>query len=162
MKTAIVYYSMGGNTEFAAKKIADKIDADLIRIEPEKSYPDKGFKKYLWGGKSAVMGDTPKLLPYEFDADKYDCIIFGYPVWASNFTPPIKTFIKANMEKIYGKQFAVFACSMGGGAEKSFDKLKNFLLIDDFKAKLSLIDPKDKPSEENDKKIDSFISDLEK
>lgn len=47
MKTAIVYYSMGGNTEFAAKKIADKIGADLIRIEPEKAYPDKGFKKFL-------------------------------------------------------------------------------------------------------------------
>lgn len=162
MKTAIVFYSMGGNTKFAAKKIADKIDADLIEIKPVKSYPDKGLRKFIWGGKSAVMGDTPKLLPYDFDADKYDCIIFGYPVWASNFTPPIKTFIKENMEKIAEKSFAVFACSMGGGADKSIDKLKNYLLIKDFKATMSLIDPKDKPSEENEKKINIFISDLEK
>ncbi len=107
------------------------------------------------------MGDTPKLLPYNFNADKYDLIVFGYPVWASNFTPPIKSFIKENKESISDKAFAVFACSMGGGAEKSIEKLKKYLQIKDFKATLSLIDPKDKPSEENEKKIDDFISKLE-
>jgi predicted Ser/Thr protein kinase len=50
---------------------------------------------------------------------------------------------------------------MGGGAEKSIEKLKKCLQIKDFKATLSLIDPKDKPSEENEKKIDDFISKLE-
>ncbi len=161
MKAAIVFYSMGGNTKYAAEKIAEKINADLIEIKPEKQYPDKGFRKYLWGGKSAVMGDIPKLIPYDFDSEKYDTIIFGYPVWASNFTPPIKTFIKENLEKIAEKEFAVFACSMGGGAEKSFEKLKNYLFINNFKATLSLIDPKDKPSEENNNKINDFISKLE-
>ena len=161
MKTAIVFYSMSGNTKFTADKIAEKTGADLIEIKPEKTYPDKGFRKYLWGGKSAVMGDTPKLLPYEFDAGKYDSIIFGYPVWASNFAPPIRTFIKENLEKIAQKDFSVFTCYAGSGAEKSIDKLKNFLLIKDFKATLILIDPKEKPSEENDKKIKDFISNLE-
>ncbi len=161
MNICIVYYSMSGNTAYAAEKIADKLNADLLEIKPQKAYPDKGMRKFIWGGKSAVMGNTPKLLPYEFDADKYDTIIFGYPVWASNFTPPIRTFIKENMEKIAGKDFAVFACSMGGGAEKSIDKLKNYLMINEFKSTLSLIDPKDKPSEDNDKKIDDFISKIE-
>ena len=36
MKTLIVYYSMGGNTEYAAKRIARQTDADLLRLEPEK------------------------------------------------------------------------------------------------------------------------------
>ena len=80
MKTAIVFYSMNGNTKFTAKTIASQTGADLIELKPEKSYPDKGLRKFIWGGKSAVMGETPKLLPYEFDADKYDQIIFGYPV----------------------------------------------------------------------------------
>ena len=47
MKTAIVYYSMSGNTKYAADKIAEKIEADIIRIEPEKAYPDKGAKKFI-------------------------------------------------------------------------------------------------------------------
>ena len=161
MKTAIIFYSMNGNTKFTAERIAERTGADLIEIKPEKNYPDKGLKKFIWGGKSAVMSETPKLLPYEFNADKYDLIVFGFPVWASNFTPPIKTFIKDNMEKIAGKDFAVYACCSGGGAEKSIDKLKNYLMIKDFKAQLILIDPMDKPSDDNDNKINDFISNLE-
>ena len=61
MKTMIVYYSLEGNTEFAAEKIAAKLGADLLRIQPVKAYPSGGFRKFLWGGKSAVMAETPKL-----------------------------------------------------------------------------------------------------
>ena len=89
MKTAIVFYSMNGNTAMVAKKLTEGIDADLIEIKPEKSYPDKGFKKFLWGGKSAVMAETPALVPYSFSAEEYDQIVFGFPVWAGNVTPPI-------------------------------------------------------------------------
>ena len=70
MKKAIVYYSMSGNTDYVAKYISDKIDADLIKIEPKKEYPNKGIKKFLWGGKSAVMGETPALEQYDFNSDK--------------------------------------------------------------------------------------------
>ena len=65
MKTAIVYYSMSGNTKYVADKIADKVktseEVDIIRIEPKKAYPDKGAKKFFWGGKSAVMGENPDI-----------------------------------------------------------------------------------------------------
>ena len=49
MSTAIVYYSMLGNSEMIAEKMAAKLGADVIRIEPDKAYPDKGAKKFLWG-----------------------------------------------------------------------------------------------------------------
>ena len=77
MGTAIVYYSLNGNSEMVAEKLAAKLDADVIKLEPDKAYPDKGAKKFLWGGKSAVMGEQPVLKPYEFDADKYDKLILG-------------------------------------------------------------------------------------
>lgn len=52
MRTAIVYYSMSGNTKYVADKIADGIkdsgEADIIKIEPKKAYPDKGAKKFFW------------------------------------------------------------------------------------------------------------------
>ena len=76
MKALIVYYSMSGNTEAVAKAIGREIHADLLSLEPEKDYPSSGFKKYFWGGKSAVMAEKPKLKPYQFDANKYDTIIF--------------------------------------------------------------------------------------
>ena len=160
MKTAVVFYSMNGNTKQTAEKIAEKISADLIELKPEKTYPDKGFKKFFWGGKSAVMGEKPKLLPYEFDSEKYDRVVFGSPVWASNVTPPLRTFIEENRESLKNKSLAVFMCMSGSGGEKAISKLRAFLDIAKFESELILVDPKDKPSEENDKKISEFCGKL--
>lgn len=165
MKTAIVYYSMSGNTKYVADKIADGIknsgEVDIIRIESKKAYPDKGAKKFFWGGKSAVMGETPALQPYEFNLEKYDRIIFGTPVWASTFVPPLKTFINENPD-IKDKEIAVFTCFSGGGADKAIDKMKKYIGIEKFEAELILIDPKDKVKEEDDEKIVEFCSMLMK
>lgn len=159
MKTAIVYYSMSGNTKFAAEKIAETIEADIIRIEPVKAYPTQGAKKFIWGGKSAVMGEKPELSPYDFKIEQYDRIILGTPVWASSFAPPIRTFIYEN-KGIQEKKIAVFICFSGGGADKAINKMKQFIGIDRFEAELVLIDPKVKEKPENDAKIEAFCSEL--
>ena len=158
MKTLIVYYSHDGNTEAAAKKIASACGFDLLRIAPAKAYPESGFRKFFWGGKSAVMAETPKLEPYTFDAEAYDRVIFGFPVWAGNVTPPIRTFVKE--QDLRGKRIAAFACQSGAGAEKAFGKLKAALGIETLEAELVLIDPKDKPSAENEKKLEAFCAEL--
>ena len=162
MSTAIVYYSMHGNSEMVAEKIAARLGADVIRIEPDKAYPDKGAKKFIWGGKSAVMGEQPVLKPYEVDADKYDCVILGFPVWASRPAPPICTFLSEQKSKLIGKKIAVFACQSGNGAEKAFERVRNMIGIDAFAGTLILIDPKTRVNVENDKKIDSFCENIYK
>ena len=160
MKTAVVYYSMSGNCEYTAKMIARTLNADLIRLEPQKAYPDSGARKFLWGGKSAVMGEAPALKPYKFDPSAYDRIIFGFPVWAANPTPPIRTFIRDNKDGLSGKKFAAFACQSGNGAEKALAKLKKMLDTDALEAELILIDPKEKPAPEKDQAIDEFCEKL--
>lgn len=160
MKTAIVYYSMSGNTAQTAQKIADLLGADLIPIEPVKAYPTKGMRKFLWGGKSAVMGDRPALSPYTFDGG-YDRIILGTPVWASNIAPPLRTFLADHAEELKGKELAVFLCYSGGGADKAIEKLSRLPGIDSLAAQLILIDPKDKPSPENEEKIKAFCAQLQ-
>ena len=160
MRTAIVYYSMLGNSELTAQKLAEKLGADMIRIEPDKAYPDRGAKKFLWGGKSAVMGDMPRLKPYEFDADKYDVVILGFPVWASRPAPPIKTFVEEFKGRLKGKKLAAFACQSGNGAEKAFARLKDQIGIDSFAAELILIDPKTRSDSSNEEKIDAFCEKL--
>lgn len=159
MKTAIVYFSLNGNTEFVASEIAGKLGADAIKLIPKKAFPDSGFKKFLWGGKSAVMKEKPELEPYEFDAEKYDRVIFGTPVWASRFTPPIRTFIADNAGALKGKRFAAFTCFSGGGADKALARLKD-LLGADLDAELILVDPKDKPSDDNAAFIADFCEKL--
>ncbi len=156
MKTAIVFYSMNGNTAMVARKLAEGINADLIEIKPEKSYPDKGFKKFLWGGKSAVMAETPALIPYDFFAGEYDQIVFGFPVWAGNVTPPIRTFVQENKDVLKGKRIAAFACQSGTGGEKALNKLLECLGLDKLTATMILNDPKDKPKTDTDQKIAEF------
>lgn len=160
MKTAVVYYSMSGNTQYAAEKIAKGLGADLIRIEPKKAYPDQGMKKFFWGGKSAMMGEKPKLMPYEFRAEDYDRIIIGTPVWARSFAPPIRTFIVQNPE-LRGKKIAALISFSGGGADKAGAKLRAAIGIEQLEAELVLIDPKDRPDEANDAKIEEFCKKLQ-
>jgi len=105
-----------------------------------------------------VMAEKPELQPYDFNAYAYDRIIFGFPVWAGNVTPPIRTFVKENA--LQGKQIAAFACQSGSGAEKAFGKLKAALGISTLESELVLIDPKDKPNAENEQKINAFCERL--
>ena len=158
MNTLIVYYSLEGNTAYAAGKIAEALGADTLRLVPVKAYPTGGFRKFFWGGKSAVMAETPALEPYRFDAAAYDRVVFGFPVWASNVAPPIRTFIKENSLK--GRRIAAFACEGGSGAEKAFVKLRAALGIDSLEAEAVLIDPKARPNAENDRKISAFCAAL--
>ena len=160
MKKAVIYYSLEGNTAQTAEKIAALTGADIIRLEPQKEYPDKGFKKFLWGGKSAMMAETPKLMPYTFQAEEYGQIVIGFPVWAGNVTPPIRTFVHENRDALKGKSISAFACQSGAGAEKAFGKLKSAMGIDRLEAELILIDPKSKPDAENEQKIKAFCERL--
>lgn len=160
MRTAIVYYSQSGNTRYVAEKAAEALGADLIPLVPEEAYPDSGAKKFLWGGRSALMGEEPKLKPYSFDGSLYDRIIFGTPVWAGTFTPPLRSFIKEQKAGWKAAHFAVFVCCMGGGGQKTVEKLRKFLNIPRWDAELVLIDPMKKATEESEAKIREFCEAL--
>ena len=158
MRTIVVYFSLEGNTEYAAGRIAGEIGADALRLYPKRAYPTGGFRKFLWGGKSAVMAETPELEPYDVDIQAYDRVIVGFPVWAANVAPPIRTFLRDN--DLRGKRVAAFACQSGAGAEKAFARLKGCIGTDGLEAELILIDPKSRPSDDNAEKIRAFCEKL--
>ncbi len=160
MKDLVVYYTLEGNTGYVADKIKEITGADTLRLVPKKAYHTKGFAKFFWGGKSAVMAEKPELEAYNIDLSLYDRIIFGFPVWASNFTPPLRTFIENESAKIKGKKFVAFACQSGGGAEKALKKLEKCLGIEKLDDTAVFIDPKSKKTNETDKKIEEFCDKL--
>ncbi len=155
MKTAIVYYSMHGNVRYVSEKVAKELGADLIELVPVKAYPDKGAMQFIWGGSAVTFKKKPELEPYTFNASDYDLVIIGTPVWASNFTPPLRTFFENN--DLTGKKIAVIATSAGGDSSKCLEAVKAAAKADSLAAVLSLTDPKDKPSDENEKQIAAFI-----
>jgi flavodoxin len=153
MKTAIVFYSMSGNVRWTAERIAERTDGDLIELRCVKEFPDKGFRKFFWGGKSAVMKEKPALQPYEFEADKYDSIILGSPVWAANIAPPLRTFISENAGFLENKVISAFVCMSGSGGEKALEKLSDLISLS---KTMILIDPKERENPENEVKIREF------
>ena len=160
MRDLIVYYSLEGNTEYVAKRLKEELSARIRCLTPKKAYSTKGFSKFFWGGKSAIMGEKPELEPVDIDLSEVDRIIFGFPVWASNFTPPIRTFIDNNREALAGKRFAAFACQAGSGGEKAIAKLAKCLNETAFEQTAVFNDPKARRSEESDLMIDKFANAL--
>ena len=162
MKTLVVYYSLEGNSRYVAEKIkeCEKEKVTLLELKPVKKYPTGAVSKFFWGGKSAVMGEKPELESYSVTLDEYERVIFGFPVWASRFAPPLKTFIDENREALKDKRIAAFACFAGSGADKALCKLKEELEIDEFEAEVILINPGNKKSHENELKILGFCERL--
>lgn len=157
MKIAIVYYSLLGNTEYVANKLAEGLDSDVVKLETVKDYPKSKTKLIFIGGMKSAFKSKPKLKEYHFDPEKYDQIIIGTPTWASNLAPAIRTFLKENKDSFKDKNISVFVSSSGGNAEKVFESFKKTLGTD-LKAELSIADPKFKQSEDKDKQIDEFIT----
>lgn len=153
MKTAVVYFSLEGNTKLVAEKIAERLSADIIELKCVKAYPTGKVSKFVWGGKSVTFGEKPELLPYNFNADDYDAVILGAPVWASKYAPPLKTFLSEN--DISGKKLGFFVCCAGGKTDKCFALMKQDAKCEDA-ATLRLVDPFKHQSPENDAEIDRF------
>ena len=156
MNAAIVYYSMNGHVDAWAREISRETGAELIRLEPETPYPAKGLMKFLHGGKSALKGDAPALKPYAFDGARYDLIVFGTPVWAGTFAPPLRTFIRDQKEALRGKRIAAFASMMGSGGEKTVEKLRETAGADSLAARAVLVEDKGRSKEKNEAAIKKF------
>ena len=122
MNTAVIYYSLEGNMDLVARKIAENVAVDLIRLMPRKEYPTGKMSKYFWGGKSVTFGERPKLTNPTIDLEPYELLVIGTPIWAGTWTPPLNTFL--HDYSITGKKIILMATHLGGGADKCFEKMK--------------------------------------
>lgn len=158
MKNLVVYYSLEGNTKLIAETIRKEINADMLELRPEKQYPNKGFKKYFWGGKSVVFKEQPKLLNKWIDISIYDRVFIGTPVWAGTYAAPFNTFF--NQHKLKNKEVALFACHGGGGADKCLNNFKKELINNKIIGQIEFIDPLKKNKDENIQQAINWIKSL--
>jgi flavodoxin len=119
LKFLVVYYSLTGSTEFAAKKIAQQLDADLCEVLDKKH--KQGKLIYLKGGSSAMREKLTKI-EVSKSIEDYDFIVVGSPVWAGKITPAIRTFLSQN--DLSEKKTAFFVTIGGDKPEKSFKNLR--------------------------------------
>ncbi len=153
MKRLVVYYSLSGNTEAAAEKIAKAVDADLLKVETVKEMPKAFFSQMIVGGGQVMMKYIPELKPLDKDANDYDEIILGSPIWNSKGVPAINAFLKD--ENAAAKVKYLFFLSGGGEVKKGLEAITK--LLPNLEDSVSLLDKKHKDSVDNDAKIEEFV-----
>ncbi len=158
MKRLVVYYSLSGNTEEAAKKIAELLGADILKLETKKKMPKTFAARIIVGGGQVIRKYIPELLPYNVQIGDYDEIILGSPIWNSKGVPAVNAFLRD--ENAAQKVVALFFMSAGGDISKGLDAItKN---LPNLKTTVSLLDKKMKGSIDNEAKIEEFVASVSK
>ena len=118
-KVAVVYFSWGGNTRFAAETIAKKASADIFEIKAETPY-NSDFHKCCDEAKPECRGKT--LRPIKpiagLDLGKYDIVLVGTPDWWGTMAPPVRTWVTQSKTALKGKTVCIFQTHGGGGMQR--------------------------------------------
>ncbi len=109
MKILVVYYSRTGNTRKVAEEIQNTLNCDIEEIIDTKSR--SGLLNYITSGFQASRKKLTTLEKLKNDPASYDLLIIGTPVWASNVSTPIRTYIEQNQAKFNN---VAFFCTAGG------------------------------------------------
>ena len=125
-KKLVAYFSAGGVTADAAKKIAQAANADLYEIRPKVPYTQADLDWQDKQSRSSVeMNDRkfrPELADKDAKAGEYDVIFLGFPIWWYTAPTIINTFLESYA--LSGKTIILFATSGSTGFDKSVEDLK--------------------------------------
>ncbi len=123
MSVLVAYYSRTNVTKKLAEAIASRTGADIEEIVPKVNYQGKiGFAR---GGKDAISEKIVDLDPLKYDAENYDLVYLGVPVWASRAANPMISYIKQNEGKFNDVKF--FATAGGSGFESTFEQMEKYV-----------------------------------
>lgn len=121
MKTLVAYFSATGTTEAVAKDLAEVTGATLYEIKPEVKYTAVDLDWTVKDSRSSLeMQDStsrPAIIKDLEDADSYDVIFIGFPVWWYTAPTIINTFIEAY--GFEGKTVVFFATSGGSNIDRA-------------------------------------------
>lgn len=121
-KPLILFYSLQGSTRKVAQYLSKELEIPMEELKLKNDFKPDGISKYVFGGRQAVMGSKPPILPVKSDLAKYDTIILGSPVWAGRFTPALKTLLEKGLLK--NKRIFFYYVS-GGGPGKTDGKIQS-------------------------------------
>lgn len=158
MKKAVVFYSLSGNTQAAAKEIAEGIGADLIELKLVKPFPTEKSKQLALGGMQAMFGMKPAIQELSKNIKGYDVLILGTPIWAGTIAAPVHSFL--NKYQVLDKIVAVFTFSGGGDNKRCIAKLSKRLPR--LKVEVALANRDSDLAIYNADKIHHFIKEVER
>lgn len=113
MKSIIVYFTHSGNTELAAKKLAEVTGSDIVRILPAEPYTaaDVDWVNEQSRCTQEHLNQTlrPAIQPLNVDFSQYDTVFIGFPIWWHEEPAVIRTFL--DNTNLKGKELYPFCTS---------------------------------------------------
>jgi flavodoxin len=126
MKTLVAYFSATGTTKAVAKDLAEVTGATLYEIKPEVKYTAADLDWRNKESRSSVemtdKNSRPAIVKDLKDADSFDVIYIGFPVWWYTAPTIINTFIETY--GFEGKTVIFFATSGGSSIVKANQDFK--------------------------------------
>jgi len=121
MKILVVFYSRSGRTKKVAEAISDILKCDKEEIFDTKNR--KGIPGFLSAGTDANLRRLTAIKEIKNNPSLYDLVIIGTPIWSSNISTPIRTYLFLYKEEF--KKVAFFCTRLGLDFKKVFDDMKN-------------------------------------
>ena len=124
--TLVVYFSATGNTENAARAIAEQLDADLVEITPADPYtsadlnwndPESRVSVEHAQKEAGTLQPVPLANATPDNWSSYDTVFIGYPIWWFEAAWPVESFVQAN--DFTGKTVIPFCTSASSGIGNS-------------------------------------------
>ncbi len=114
MQALVVYYSRDGHTRKVAEELSKELKCDIEEIKD--TMDRSGPMGWLSAARQARTKALTKLQPIKNDPSKYDLVIIGTPVWAGNLSPPVRTYIADNKDKLKKVSFLITENARGDEA----------------------------------------------
>lgn len=115
MKTVVVYFTHSGNTELAAKQVAEVTRARMIRLLPEQPYSSEDVDWVNEQSRCTLehlnQSLRPAIKPIDIDFAKVDTVFVGFPIWWHEEPAVIRTFLDNYGEQLKGKVIFPFCTS---------------------------------------------------
>lgn len=128
-KTLVAYFTISGNTEKVAEKIAAATDGDLFKIEPVVPYTAADLNWRDKNSRTTEEKDHPEIRPEikdkVTDMAQYSVIYIGFPIYWYTCPNIIKTFLES-----YGldnRYIVPFATSGGSKIDKADKEIKSIV-----------------------------------
>ena len=158
-RTALIYYSLNGHTEFIAKKMSKQLDCTTIPLKLEKEFSQTNkFLQYFWAGKSSVFHDRPKLANKKIDITQFDTIIIATPVWAGNVSSPVRSFLSTY--EIEGKSVYLVANNGGGTFTKCFASMRKLLPNSSVQKEIGFVEVTKETYPTHKERLETFCKDI--
>ncbi len=124
-KIAIIYFSATGTTKTVATYIKDATGGDLIEIVPKDKYTDADLNynnDNCRANKEQNDSSSRPAISNNINANSYDVIYLGYPIWWGDAPRIIYTFL--DNHNLNGKTVIPFCTSGGSGIGTSVSYFK--------------------------------------